>query len=317
MRYINTLIAVISIVLVASFLNAEESLFNAAGLGDVKLIKNLICNGHSVKIKNDSGDSPEDIARSNGHAAAASFLNSLKIKRYPSGSTYTGQMKDGKEHGWGVYKSYKGSTYCGDFLEGFLQGNGKWKYANGTEYNGRFKKGLFLDRKINRRDSFGDSSIFSAVRNQHVERVWLLLRKGADVNIRNINGQTPLHYAAFEGNAEIVKLLLENGALINSKDNFGLTPLHLAAYEGKLNTVSVLVRRGAGVNVKDCDGITPLHYAAYHDSVISASFLVENGAGLFARDRNGRTALYHATQLKRRNMIEFLKNKMRSFRQAN
>ena len=45
----------------------------------------------------------------------------------------------------------------------------------------------------------------------------LLLSKGADVNIKDIQGKTALIFAATYGNKEIVELLLSNGADVNAK----------------------------------------------------------------------------------------------------
>jgi ankyrin repeat protein len=59
--------------------------------------------------------------------------------------------------------------------------------------------------------------------------VQLLLRRGAAVNGRNANGQTPLHLAAYFGNTEQVSRLLEHPSIIvNARDTQGRTPLHYA-----------------------------------------------------------------------------------------
>ncbi len=73
-----------------------------------------------------------------------------------------------------------------------------------------------------------DDSLFQAVKVGDVQMVKSLLEKGANVNARDENGNTPLHLAAKEGNFEIVKLLVTHCADVLIKDRWGKTPLDYA-----------------------------------------------------------------------------------------
>jgi ankyrin repeat protein len=66
-----------------------------------------------------------------------------------------------------------------------------------------------------------------------------LLKKGADLEAKDLNGQTPLFYAV--GNIEAVKLLLEKGANPESKDRYGRTPLSRAVAHGYKEVVKLLM----------------------------------------------------------------------------
>jgi ankyrin repeat protein len=49
--------------------------------------------------------------------------------------------------------------------------------------------------------------------------ILLLLKHGADVNLRSSDGRTGLMWAAFRNNCTVAELLLENGAIIDLEDN--------------------------------------------------------------------------------------------------
>jgi len=64
--------------------------------------------------------------------------------------------------------------------------------------------------------------------------------------------------ACSEGNLEIVKLLLDRGACIEAKNNDGDTPLIIACSGGHLEMVKLLLDRGACIEAKNNNGDTPL-----------------------------------------------------------
>ena len=63
--------------------------------------------------------------------------------------------------------------------------------------------------------------------------------------------------AANEGHPEIVELLLSRGAHINAKDGDGNTPLHLSAVHGRKEVIDILLAKGADTHAKNKAGQTP------------------------------------------------------------
>ena len=45
--------------------------------------------------------------------------------KYPDGSSYVGNMKDGRKHGLGIYRLPEGSEFVGQFVNGVVDGYGK------------------------------------------------------------------------------------------------------------------------------------------------------------------------------------------------
>ena len=74
-----------------------------------------------------------------------------------------------------------------------------------------------------------ETSLHYACENGRLPIVEYLISKGANINVKDINGSTPLHYAAYFGATEIVEFLLAKGANKNVLDNKGKTPYDLAA----------------------------------------------------------------------------------------
>ncbi len=58
----------------------------------------------------------------------------------------------------------------------------------------------------------------------HAEAAELLIKLGANVNVRQEDGGTPLHVAVTLGRVELTKLLIDNGADVNAKNRGGAKP---------------------------------------------------------------------------------------------
>jgi ankyrin repeat protein len=145
---------------------------------------------------------------------------------------------------------------------------------------------------VNAKDEqFGASALHWAALRGHQAIVALLIAQGADVTVKNRDGEMPLHVAErakredvakllraaapagslppdiFEavkgGDVEATRKLLEQDpALLNKPDAaFGATPLHWAALRGHEEIVRLLVASGADINARNRDGEAPRQVA--------------------------------------------------------
>ena len=114
-----------------------------------------------------------------------------------------------------------------------------------------------------------------------VELVQIALRKGVDINTKDIDSnsyeKTPLIYASMNGYTEIVNILVDNGADLEVKDTRGFTPLMRATVDGHTEIVDILTNKGADVNVK-AHGVSILKFAHMFNHPDIIKILKKHGA---------------------------------------
>ena len=136
--------------------------------------------------------------------------------------------------------------------------------------------------------------------------VELLLRAGADPNLKTAAKDTCLHISccygtgkAVKGKGAVTRMLLDFGADVDIPDSDGNTPLHFAAYHHRDGILELLLElmmkehkeRGAPlhVNVKNKKGDTPLHKAAWNGKETALQQLLDHGGDMNIRNGRGRT----------------------------
>ncbi len=157
-------------------------------------------------------------------------------------------------------------------------------------FSGLVLAGICLGSSADVSDDF-----YSAIRNNDLARLQVLVRDGADVNARDKRGETPLMYAATVGSLDAMKLLIAKGADVNAQTTTsGATALIWSATD--LAKVKLLVEHGANVNTATERGRTALLIAAMSDnSADIIRFLLEKGADIKHTDFLKTTALRAAT----------------------
>lgn len=108
----------------------------------------------------------------------------------------------------------------------------------------------------------------------------MLLAKGADPNIADNSKTTPLMFCTNLDNINLVNALLEKNADVNLKDVEGNTALMWAAYSEHDNPeiIRAILKRGAEINAKANDGSTVLSWAMKKGNTKTFSLLKQSGA---------------------------------------
>ena len=113
----------------------------------------------------------------------------------------------------------------------------------------------------------------------HLSLVKLLLDKGANPNIA-ANNQfkvAPIHSACAISAFDIAELLIKHGADVNAKQMQGVTPLHSAAHNGQTKLSKLLIDNGADINAKMDNEQTPLFMANEKDFQETAELIIKHG----------------------------------------
>ena len=142
--------------------------------------------------------------------------------------------------------------------------------------NDMITKGFKLDLV----DNLEGAPIHCAVRSRAMDCFHLLLQKGADVNVLDVqNRETPL-MTAINTNEEALHELLENPNVdyVNIKNKDGETTLFYSIRANKPELVKEFINRGADVNLLNNNGLSPLYIAISlrYDEIIQ--ILLDNGA---------------------------------------
>ncbi|XP_059212056.1 LOW QUALITY PROTEIN: kinase D-interacting substrate of 220 kDa B [Centropristis striata] len=141
------------------------------------------------------------------------------------------------------------------------------------------------------------SALICAAKEGHVEVVKELLENSAYIEHRDMGGWTALMWAAYKGRVEVTELLLENGANPNTTgQQYSVYPIIWAAGRGHADIVKVLLENGAKVNCSDKYGTTPLIWASRKGHFDCVMHLLENGADVDQEGANSMTALIVAVR---------------------
>ncbi|KAF5245623.1 hypothetical protein FANTH_7259 [Fusarium anthophilum] len=252
-------------------------LHQAAQHGDVNLVERLLSLGHAVDLE-------DAFYRTPLHSAS-----SIDVKRVLLAAGANANAFD--VHGLTPLHTAARSGAIEE-MELLLQ--------SGASISVMTKKGLaILDVALSYEHS-SDSTVLRTTK--------FLLDRGLGANDKNEKGAIPLHYACATSRVDAAMLLIKKGADVNAKDIEEKTPFQWAArgYVSKatVDLLSMLMDHGADANSQDDKGFTALHHVdlnsrndypifnyQYHLADM-AELLLDYGVDVDARDKEGKTALY-------------------------
>lgn len=116
--------------------------------------------------------------------------------------------------------------------------------------------------------------------------VKLMVNGGAEIDYKNIAGETALILSSRKCRSEVVNFLLQSGADIQVKDNKGFTALMMASGACQLKSMESLIKCNADLNVRNNDGDTALMRAVMFNHIDAVKMLIESGADITIHDNS-------------------------------
>jgi ankyrin repeat protein len=169
---------------------------------------------------------------------------------------------------------------------------------------------------MNVRNANGYTGLHMAAARGAVPTMQALITAGADVNAAAPGtqgmGRTPIDSAVFEDQVEAVKLLLANGAKVGAADQTGWHALHYAAYHRASQSMPLLIaaaqRQEVPIDVRAMGrrGETALMKAAEMNHLDGIRLLVQAGASVDMLDKYGKNALDYAEFFKKQEASDLL-----------
>jgi len=145
-----------------------------------------------------------------------------------------------------------------------------------------------------------NQAVMQAAYDGNLNRMRVLLARGAEINGTDEDGENALVWAADGGQLRSINFLLKHG--VSAADKNGDAALFTAVDEGQIGIIKSLLKYRANVNARDADGATPLMVACFYDAGEDGPFgqypdvvklLLLHRADVKAKDKRGKTALMY------------------------
>jgi ankyrin repeat protein len=155
----------------------------------------------------------------------------------------------------------------------------------------------------------------------NIDIIRRLIQHGADLNVHDINGDTPLIIASCNNsltnneNSQVVRELIIHGAIIDDRGE-SKTALIIASIYDKPEVVHELIIGGADLNLQDENGNTALIWAIAYECVEIVNELILHSAIVTTVNNGGDTALTLTRGIQNRQIINAVEETIGEVREA-
>ncbi|KAJ8664811.1 hypothetical protein QAD02_006473 [Eretmocerus hayati] len=153
--------------------------------------------------------------------------------------------------------------------------------------------------------------LHAAVDLGNEELIKLLVEKGASINARDYNCDTPLTLAANSEKYQIVDYLLSVSSTKNTGNEFKFDHLLISCMRNRVDVAKKLFQYGGAcrnhavlMNAPTWPGWNALHFAVCFECIEMVQFLLDHGIEIRARDKKGSTPLHFAFEKQNETIID-------------
>ncbi len=263
----------------------DESLFAAAKLGDIDVIKAHLDRGTDINARDEGGGSALGLAAVAGQIDAMRYL-------IEHGADVNAISNDGGVplHGAAFFSEY-------DAVELLLTSGANPNIINNDGYTPTDIAAAPWNDVIQDIAEFwsgwlGLSIDIEQVKSNRPKVTLLLSEHGGKYSILLPKpSRQVLWNAAKDGDIAALRKAIADSADINKLDEKGISPLSWAAIMGQNDAIKLLLDQNADINRRNADGGTPLHAAAFLGRTSTVTLILARGADCNIQNNNGQTAL--------------------------
>jgi ankyrin repeat protein len=313
--------------------------FDAAKVGDARMLTALIKHGHNVNEPLRNGRTALHVAAAHGQSEIVRILLDHGAYAKPSNEMVPSAL---------FLACHHGHPHVVDILlrrakavppdDCYPKGDDTALSRAASRGHERIVRLLVsAGADVNQRTGTSATALMRAAAQGHASIVAYLVDHGADPALRNEQGLTARDAARRAGHSPVAKLLekeeargkrlpvnspvlravaggdleavqhfLDAGVSVDSARIMGPALLHVAVIRHRPAMVEFLLSRGADTEITAGEGITPLMAAAQTGARAEAGLLLRYGAKVDARADNGRSALMFAILGNHEAIVEML-----------
>lgn len=241
----------------AIFSGTVDILSEAAGNGNIRMLKLIIANGYPLDEKN--------VVEAMAAACKNDKVDALKY------FLDMGMYANEEYNGLHILQECNNLDAVnllvehGSNINGKNMDGGPLRSAASIDIAGfLIKKGANVNAiAVGDKGKKGDSILMGYIVNGDFDMVKLLVGNGADLSYQNENADedTAVILAADQGSRNILEYLIKNGSPINYQNENGDTALMRSVAQGQLDCARILIKYKAHANLKNKSGQTALDIA--------------------------------------------------------
>ena len=222
----------------------------------------------------------------------------MATRKHKSPFKRFGRARSKKQKGGARSKKHRGGAAARETVNGSADNAFKVIINSMSDMNPPDKEQVLLllrhGANINIRADYDYNALEKASRFGFIEFVEMLLKNGA--NMEDGDHATALMTASWHGHLKIARMLLDKGANVNAADKWYETALSSASTNGHNDLVKMLLKEGADVNAKNNAGnVAALRSAIGRGHTETVKLLLENGANVNVKGKWDKTSLIEAS----------------------